>query len=164
MASSLILASTWVAATLALVLGASSPTLEIPSIGVDTAPIIATGFVESGRYEGQMEVPSNPLQVAWFEYSSWLGEGHTVLAAHVAWRGERGVFWDLVHVNVGDEVYVNSQKYEVEIVAQYGKDVFPAEQVFVGDGISRLVLITCGGAVSEGSFLDNVVVYAVPVA
>ena len=146
-----------------LLLGSPSMELEIPSIGVDTAPIIATGFVESGRYEGQMEVPSNSSEVAWFEYSSWLGEGHTVLAAHVAFQGDRGVFWDLRHVNVGDEVYVNSHKYEVEIVAQYGKDVFPAEDVFIGDGTSRLVLITCGGAVSEGSFVDNIVVYARPV-
>jgi sortase (surface protein transpeptidase) len=143
--------------------GSPSIALEIPSIGVDTTSIVATGFVESGRYAGQMEVPASHSEVAWFKYSSWLGEGHTVLAAHVAFKGERGVFWDLVHVNVGDVVMVNSHKYEVEIVAQYGKDVFPAEDVFIGDGTSRLVLITCGGAVSEGSFVDNIVVYARPV-
>ncbi len=141
--------------------------LEAPSIGVD-APLVAVGFVESGRYEGQMEVPTDVSTIGWYEYGGSFGEGNTVLAGHISRPGERGVFYDLKLLERGDPVTVEATgravAFTVTRVATYPKTEFPAEDVFIGDGTPALVLVTCGGAFDQGarSFLDNVIVWLEP--
>ena len=139
-------------------------TLEAPTIGVD-APLVAVGFVESGRYAGQMEVPADVSTIGWYKYGGTFGAGNTVLAGHISRPGERGVFYDLKLLELGDPVTATSTfasvEYTVTRVATYPKTEFPAEAVFIGDGTSRLVLITCGGVFDQGvrSYEDNVIVW-----
>ena len=139
-------------------------TLEAPTIGVD-ASLVAVGFVESGRYEGQMEVPQNVAEIGWYEYGGSFGAGNTVLAGHISRPGERGVFYDLKQLELGDPVTVNGQftilRFTVTRVAAYPKSEFPAEDVFIGDGTPTLVLVTCGGVFDQGarSYDDNVIVW-----
>ncbi len=142
--------------------------LEAPSIGVD-APLVAVGFVESGRYEGQMEVPADVSEIGWYEYGGSFGAGNTVLAGHISRPGERGVFYSLKDLELGDPVTVSTAiadvEYSVIRVAAYPKTGFPAEDVFIGDGTPALVLVTCGGAFDQGarSFVDNIIVWLEPV-
>lgn len=140
-------------------------TLEAPTIDVD-ASLVAVGFVESGRYEGQMEVPQNVAEIGWYKHGGSFGAGNTVLAGHISKPGERGVFYSLKDLQLGDPVTVNVMgfsllSYTVTRVAAYPKTVFPAEDVFIGDGTPTLVLVTCGGVFDQGarSYEDNVLVW-----
>lgn len=139
-------------------------TLEAPTIGVD-APLVAVGFVESGRYAGQMEVPQDVAEIGWYEYGGSFGAGNTVLAGHISRPGERGVFYDLKLLKLGDPVTVRVSRaflsFTVTRVATYPKTEFPAEDVFIGDGTPTLVLVTCGGVFDQGarSYEDNVIVW-----
>jgi len=150
------------AAAIQLLIG--GVTLEAPTIGVD-AELVAVGFVESGRYEGQMEVPADVAEIGWYKYGGFFGEGNTVLAGHISRPGEKGVFYDLKDLKLGDPVTVKTLLSQVTFtvirVAAYPKTEFPAEDVFIGDGTSRLVLVTCGGVFDQGarSFEDNVIVW-----
>lgn len=150
------------AAAIQLLIGGVS--LEAPTIGVD-AELVAVGFVESGRYAGQMEVPTDVQEIGWYEYGGFFGEGNTVLAGHISRPSERGVFYDLKDLELGDPVTVTSMfasmTYTVTRVAAYPKTEFPAEEVFIGDGTPALVLVTCGGVFDQGasSYVDNVIVW-----
>lgn len=138
--------------------------LEAPTIGVD-ASLVAVGFVESGRYEGQMEVPADVAEIGWYEYGGIFGAGNTVLAGHISRPGERGVFYSLKGLEPGDLVTVRTAtadaQYTVTRVAAISKTEFPAEDVFIGDGTPALVLVTCGGVFDQGarSFEDNMIVW-----
>ena len=138
--------------------------LEAPTIGVD-ASLVAVGFVEEGRYAGQMEVPTDVSEIGWYEYGGSFGEGNTVLAGHISKPGERGVFYSLKDLELGDPVTVRvsgaSLSFTVAAVAAISKTEFPAEDVFIGDGSPALVLVTCGGVFDQGarSYEDNVIVW-----
>ena len=142
--------------------------LRLDSIDVD-APIVATGV---NQRTGQMAVPANVRDVAWYEFGARPGqEGSAVLAAHVdlAGRGP-GVFFHLRAVQPGDLVEVefsdgSASLFLVEARTVYRKDELPLDTIFATKGSPVLTLITCGGGFSEstGSYDSNVVVYAVPV-
>ena len=119
---------------------------------------------------GEMEVPP-ASQAGWYFYGPRPGEtdGTAVIAAHVDFGGERGVFFDLRSLQVGEEVAVTDEaggvhRYRVTERYQVDKDELPIEQIFVADGPPGLTLITCGGSFdsSARSYQDNIVVRAVP--
>ena len=151
--------------------GAESPmpvALRVEAIDVD-APVIATGV---NQRTGQMAVPNNVRDVAWYKFGSRPGEaGSAVLAAHVDLAGSGpGVFFDLGELDEGDIVEVEFSDgavrfFRVEARTVYQKEELPLETVFAREGASVLTLITCGGGFSEssGSYDSNVVVYAVPI-
>ena len=139
--------------------------LSIPSIGVDSQ-VIPVGLEPNG----EMEVPPASL-TGWYLYGPRPGEvdGTSVLAAHVDYGGERGVFFELRSVQVGDEVTVTDEsggthRFVVTERYQVDKDQLPIEQIFVADGPPGLTLITCGGSFDSGarSYQDNIVVRTVP--
>jgi Sortase domain len=142
--------------------------LGIESIGVD-APVEGYGVDPAN---GQMEVPYNVDEVAWYRYGPSPGQpGSAVMAAHVdlAGRGP-GVFFDLREVEPGAEVTVDyddgSQAvFKVEARVVYQKTELPLAVIFSRGGPPVLTLITCGGAFNSSarSYDSNVVVYAVPV-
>jgi len=143
--------------------------LRLASLGVD-APVIPTGV---NQRTGQMAVPSNVRDVAWYEFGSLPGEpGSAVLAAHVDLAGQGpGVFFGLRTVDDGDIVEVEFSDgtvsvFRVEARTAYQKDELPLDTIFAREGSPVLTLITCGGGFSEssGSYDSNVVVYAVPIA
>lgn len=141
--------------------------LRIDKLEVD-APIVALGV---DRATGEMEVPSNVSEVAWYEHGPIPGEqGSAVLAAHVDLRGQGpGVFYELDELRAGDVITVSfgeepARRFVVEARSVYHKDDLPLEAIFSRSGPPTLTLITCGGGFDSSSrqYDSNVVVYAVP--
>ena len=91
-----------------------------------------------------------------------------MLAAHIAYNGENGVFRNLVDLEIGERFTVERDgeplEYIVESVVDYDKWELPIDDLFSEDGEERLILITCGGAFNDAlsSYEDNTVVVAVP--
>lgn len=142
--------------------------LRIEEIGVD-APVVAYG-VDADT--GQMEVPDNVQEVAWYEHGPVPGEpGSSVLAAHVDLAGQGpGVFYRLADLDPGDVVAVDFEdgtRFTFIVAARviYAKDQLPLDVVFAKQGPAVLTLITCGGDFdsSRSRYDSNVVVYARPV-
>jgi LPXTG-site transpeptidase (sortase) family protein len=142
--------------------------LRIPSIGVD-APIVATGVDPSG----QMAIPDNVQDVAWYKFGSIPGDaGSAVLAAHVDLAGQgKGVFFDLHELEQGDLVQIGFSDgtvgwFVVRARTTYRKQELPLDTVFARSGTPVLTLVTCGGAFSHSThrYDSNVVAYAVPIA
>lgn len=145
-------------------LGESRPErVLIPALGVDSA-MMDLGL----RADGAMEVPPDGSTTGWYALSPTPGEiGPAVLAAHVDWRGEPGVFYRLRDTEPGDEVQVRRQDgtiavFTVSRVEQYAKDSFPSDAVYGDVDGAELRLITCGGEFDDGAghYDDNIVVYA----
>jgi hypothetical protein len=121
---------------------------------------------------GQMDVPNNVEEVAWYEYGPTPGEaGSAVLAAHVdlAGRGP-GVFYELSELEEGAIVLIGfddgtTGRFQVQARTTYLKDQLPLDAIFSRSGPSVLTLITCGGGFnrSASSYDSNVVAYAVPI-
>lgn len=140
--------------------------LRIEAIGVD-APVVGVGLAAGD----ELEVPA-ASDVGWYRFGPSPGDpGSAVLAAHVDYDGERGVFFDLRSLEPGARLVVitddgRDRTYEVEALRQYPKEGLPADEVFGREGDPRLALITCGGAFdpSARSYRDNVIAYALPVA
>ena len=141
--------------------------LRIEALGVD-APVDAYGIDER---TGQMDVPRNVTDVAWYEHGPAPGEaGSAVLAAHVDLKSQGpGVFFDLKSLEPGDLILVtyddgSEQWFETRARNTYQKEDLPLDVIFSRDGASVLTLITCGGGFSPSnqSYDSNVVVYAVP--
>ena len=123
------------------------------------------------RSDGALEVPG-ASEIGWYRYGAAPGyEGATVLAAHVSWNGQIGVFHRLSDLEPGARVDVTledgSQRiYEVVERTMYDKDELPRERIWRNTGDETLVLITCGGSFNPdiSRYRQNIVVYAVPVA
>jgi LPXTG-site transpeptidase (sortase) family protein len=120
--------------------------------------------------DGQMEIPGAG-EVGWYRFGATPGgPGSAVLAAHVAWNGEDGVFRRLIQTTPGDRFVVDyvdgsAREFEVVAVRQYPKGELPADELFTSDGPDQVVLVTCGGSFNRqlSSYDDNIVAYAVPV-
>ena len=143
--------------------GPAPISISYESIGVDQAPVDPVGVLE----DGEMEIPG-ARRVGWYEYGPAPGEiGSAVLAAHIAFDGEQGVFRFLNDSAVGDRFTVafddgSQQTFEVFERAQYGKRALPFERVFTREGRAVVTLISCGGTFQPalGSYEDNIVAYA----
>jgi sortase (surface protein transpeptidase) len=137
--------------------------LSIPALSV-TSPVMELGL----EGDGTMEVPPGAYPAGWYDRSPTPGEiGPAVLAAHVDWAGEPGVFYRLRELAAGDEVAITRQDgivatFRVDRVEDYPKDQFPTAAVYGDLHHAGLRLITCGGVFDEdtGDYEDNVVVFA----
>lgn len=145
-------------------LGESRPErLVIPTLDVDSALMDLRL-----RADDTMEVPPDATTTGWYVHSPTPGEvGPAVLAAHVDWRGEPGVFHRLGDLVPGDQVRVAREDgttavFAVERVEQYAKDAFPTDLVYGDVDRPELRLITCGGEFDDdaGHYEDNLVAYA----
>lgn len=141
--------------------------LRIEAIDVE-APIAAFGV---DRRTGDMAVPSNVTDVAWYEYGPRPGDGGSaVLAAHVDLASQGpGVFFDLSKLEPGDRIvveYGGGEEVAFRVTARvvYDKDEIPLDVIFSREGPPVLTLITCGGGFNRQvqSYDSNVVVYATP--
>lgn len=141
--------------------------LRIGSIDVD-APIAPFGV---DRRTGDMDVPNNVTEVAWYKFGPRPGEnGSAVLAAHVDLASQGpGVFFDLNTLEPGDRVtveYEGGEELVFRVTARitYEKTELPLDVIFSREGPTVLTLITCGGGFNRQvqSYDSNVVVYAVP--
>jgi sortase (surface protein transpeptidase) len=146
--------------------GATTPApvrLLIPEIGVDS------DLMELGlQADGSLEVPPTGFPAGWFTDAPMPGAiGPAVMAGHVDWDGEPGVFYDLRSLEPADEITVtradgSSVVFAVTSVQQFDKDVFPTDAVYGDLDHAGLRLITCGGSFdpAERSYTDNIVVFA----
>jgi LPXTG-site transpeptidase (sortase) family protein len=140
--------------------------VSIQGIGVAEAPVIDVGVEENG----DMEIPGAD-SVGWYRFNATPGEaGSAVLAAHISFDGQPGVFRYLDEASVGDRVVVEfddgtRSEFEIVELAQYDKQELPDERVFAKTGDPVLTLITCGGDFNRSlrSYEDNIVAYAIPI-
>ena len=137
--------------------------LEIPKLGIN-ANIQYVGL-NSG---GEMGVPSNGSDVAWFNLGTRPGKvGSAVIAGHLDDRnGRPAVFWDVDKLAAGDAVYVidgnnNKKRFRVVSLEKYKTGTAPVERIFgANDGI-YLNLITCGGVWdnAKNNYTERLVVF-----
>lgn len=139
--------------------------LRAPTIEVEAASVVDVGVAD----DGYLAVPA-ASEVGWYQFGPSPGEtGSAVLAAHIAFNGQDGVFRNLPDLAVGHEVFVQYEDgtergFEILGIVQYDKDNLPIEDLFERRGQPRLVLITCGGDFNPqlSSYDDNIIAYAVP--
>lgn len=139
--------------------------LIIPSLKIN-ADVQHVGIGASGN----MAVPSNYSDVGWYRYGTVPGHlGSAVMDGHVDNAfGLPGVFKDLVNVEEGADVYVETKdgkrhRYVVTAVKKYHYKDVPTDVIFNAADAGRLNLITCAGAwiQSEKSYDERVVVYTI---
>lgn len=155
------------AAALEVPVAPAAPTgLVIPSLGV-FSPVVPVGL----ESDGSMELPG-ASEAGWYEPGRLPGSatGSAVIAAHVDFNEERGVFFELRRIEPGAEVSVadasgRTHRFVVTERFQLPKEQVPMDELFRTGGDPVLTLVTCGGAFepSARSYQDNIVVRAVPV-
>jgi LPXTG-site transpeptidase (sortase) family protein len=140
--------------------------LAIPRIGVHAR----VGTIRLNA-AGALVPPASPSTIGWYAAGVVPGEpGPAVLAGHVDGPTGPAVFFNLGRLRTGDALEVRTAdgkvlRYKVLSVKHYRKTAFPASTVYAATPDSELRLITCGGTfeTARHSYLDNVVVNAVPV-
>jgi hypothetical protein len=138
--------------------------LVIPAIGVDTR-LIRLGLTSTHA----LRVPISAAIAGWFTGSPRPGAtGASIIAGHIDSYSGPGVFFRLRELRRGQHVYVRRANrsvavFRVTAVREYAKDRFPTAAVYGPVPDAELRLITCGGIFdyATGSYLSNVVVYAV---
>lgn len=145
-------------------MGAAAPVrLQIPAIGVDS-DLMDLGLLP----DGTLEVPPTAFPAGWYTGAPTPGElGPAIIAGHVDWGGEPGVFFDLRDLTPGDEIAVIRQdgstaRFRVDRVERFAKSQFPTDLVYADIDHAGLRLITCGGQFDrqQRSYEDNLVVFA----
>lgn len=138
--------------------------LSIPALGID-ANVQHVGLTKSG----DMGVPSNFTDTAWYQYGPVPGQwGSAVIDGHVDnGLSLPGVFHRLGELKAGDDIYVETAggdrlRFVVREVASYPYDQVPVEIVFGKKDAARLNLITCAGSwlKSSKTYDQRLVVYA----
>ncbi|MGW4643053.1 class F sortase [Sphaerisporangium sp. NPDC004334] len=136
--------------------------IDIPSLNLK-APLMKLGLSD----DGEVELPpfEKPATAGWFDQSVVPGdEGASVIIGHVDTKTAPAVFYRLRDVKKGALVKIlrsdgKTATYKVDAIEQIAKDHFPAQRVYVDDGLR---LITCGGVFDRRTheYLDNIIVYA----
>jgi LPXTG-site transpeptidase (sortase) family protein len=135
--------------------------IEIPGIHVD-APVQLLGLTSTGT----LAVPTQTNQAGWYTGSAVPGQpGPTVIAGHLDTTSGPAVFVDLPQLEDGDEIRIllstgAEVDYQVTGMQTDPKVQFPTTQVYGPSPDSELRLITCTGSVVDGSYLDNLIVFA----
>ena len=137
--------------------------VRLPSIGVD-APVTPLGRLP----DGTVDVPREWQTVGWFAEGPRPGDaGPAVLLGHVDSVQGPAVFYRLRELRPGDVVQVSTADgqvapFSVTRVAQYPKDAFPTDEVYLPTLQREVRLVTCGGIFDRGTghYRDNVIVFA----
>ena len=137
--------------------------LEVPSIGVDST-LVDLGL----QADGTLEVPEGGFPAGWYTGAPTPGEvGPAIIAGHVDWAGQPGVFFDLAELSSGDAIVITREdgstaRFRITRVERFDKSEFPTQEVYGDLDAAGLRLITCGGAFDPQarSYRDNVVVFA----
>lgn len=136
--------------------------LIIPEININ-ANIQSVGV----NTKGEMEAPSNTIDVGWFKFGSRPGEkGSAVIDGHFnGENGDSGVFANLNKLKKGDRLYVQDDKgifiaFVVRESLIY--DSGYSDDVFSRNDSTHLNLITCDGVWDENkkSYTKRLVVFA----
>jgi Sortase domain len=153
-----------VPAGVAAPLARSAPVrVQIPAIGVDSA-LMQLGL----QVDGSLQVPPSGFPAGWYTGAPTPGElGPAILAGHVDWGGQPGVFYHLRDLQPEAEITVTRQDgsatvFRVTQVKQYPKDEFPTDVVYGDLDHPGLRLITCGGSFDRETrnYDDNIIAFA----
>ncbi|MBG0827785.1 class F sortase [Planomonospora sp. ID67723] len=135
--------------------------IDIPSLGIK-APLMKLGVTD-----GEIELPpyEKPDVAGWVKDTAVPGDpGSAVILGHVDTKTDPAVFYRLKEMRAGQAIKVvrsdgKVAQYRVDAIEQVAKDRFPADRVYLEDGLR---LITCGGKFDwdENEYDDNVIVYA----
>ena len=136
--------------------------ISIPDLG------ISQGLIELGvTPDLELEVPQNATDIGWWKTGPSPGEpGGAVIAAHLTWGGgQPAVFVDLATLPLGAEILIDradgtAATYVVARTERYAKEDFPLDLIYRRDGPTQLYVITCAGDLVNGSYTDNIVVFA----
>jgi sortase (surface protein transpeptidase) len=139
--------------------------VSIPALAVD-GPVLPAGV----NSENELDVPPDARTLVWYRHGPSPGEpGSAVIAGHLNWRGETGLFADLASTPVGAAIAVayddgSQRSFTVTTVELVPKPEVSVNGVFARDGERVLRLVTCGGEFDDdvNSYRSNVVVTAVP--
>ncbi|MFW2383784.1 MAG: class F sortase [Acidimicrobiales bacterium] len=139
--------------------------ITVPRIDIE-GPIVPVGIAA----DRQLDVPL-ALTAGWYRHSSTPETpGATVIAAHVDFEGQPGLFFDLRLAATGDIVRLELADgshidYVVSDVVLYDKSELPSEQLFRSAGDHALHLVTCGGSFDRfaRSYRGNQVITALPI-
>jgi len=122
--------------------------LRIAKIGVD-ANIVELGIDD----QGYMETPSEPLDVAWYGFSSHPSfGGNAVFAGHVdSAKIGPAIFWRLRQVTNGDEIEValsdgTTYSYRVINATSFSSNDAPVQDIIGATEKDSITIITCDGA------------------
>jgi Sortase domain len=137
--------------------------VQIPAIGVDST-LMQLGL----RADGSLQVPPSGFPAGWYTGAPTPGElGPAILAGHVDWGGQPGVFYHLRDLQPDAQVTVTRQDgsaavFRVTQVKEYPKDKFPTNVVYGDLDHPGLRLITCGGSFDRQTrnYDDNIVAFA----
>lgn len=139
-------------------------TLTIQKLGIN-AQIESVAMDKKGN----MDVPRQVMNVAWYNLGARPGEiGNVVIAGHFdTVTGAPAVFFKLATLKAGDSIMVTdadsgSYKYTVVRKENYPYDSFPLQEVFGASSKKRLNLITCEGTFDQNAknYSHRTVVYA----
>jgi LPXTG-site transpeptidase (sortase) family protein len=124
---------------------------KIPIINIE-AKIQEVGLTK----EGAMDIPKNPLDVAWFSLGTRPGNiGSAVVAGHSGWKDNiPAVFDDLYKLKIGDKIFIKDRKgnkiiFIVRKIEMYNQNADTTDIFVSNDGLSHLNLITCEGIWDE---------------
>ncbi|OIU68783.1 class F sortase [Rossellomorea aquimaris] len=142
--------------------GITPSTLSIPAIDLE-APVKDFGLDE----QGNMELPENGKDVAWFEPGAHPGEaGNAVLAGHVDNEKAPAVFFRLKELEIGDTIHLYDEDgkqltFKVKDKIAYQKDDAPLRKIFGPTDKRMLNLITCTGYFDRDihNYVERLVVY-----
>ncbi|HUF52992.1 MAG TPA: class F sortase [Dehalococcoidia bacterium] len=130
-------------------LGDAGYRMAIESIGVE-AGVYTYGLDENAI----PQVPTNPWEVAWYNFSSQPGTGsNAVFAGHVTWNGP-AVFYDLQALQPGDIVRLlgaNGVELTYRVSDNFSVDPNDPDSLKVMQATEQdvITLITCGGTFFE---------------
>jgi hypothetical protein len=160
---------------------AHSPTIARPSAAVPPAVPVSLSLPTLGvrasvlpvvNDNGTLGVPDDPAQVGWWSASALAGAatGTVVLDGHVdSAESGPGALFRLASLKANDPITLSTRtgqlrRYTVTARRVYVKAGGLPADIFDQAGPARLVLISCGGPFDRtaGSYLDNIVVFAVP--
>jgi hypothetical protein len=120
--------------------------VQIPSIGVD-APVELAGVDR----HGDMQVPVNPCDVAWFKLGPSPGSaGNAVIDGHLDWWTDGpAVFWKLARIRPGAEIDIieaSGAKVRFTVTTRVAlRRTDEPSGLFTTTGPATLTLYTCAG-------------------
>jgi len=138
--------------------------LLIPRLNINTT--VETVGVS---FDGSMDIPKHPDNVAWYDLGPLPGEiGSAVINGHSGYRNNQSAIFDnLSELQKGDEIHVENkegilQTFVVREIKSYDRKSDTTSIFNSYDSLAHLNLITCSGAWDEvaGTHSDRLVVFA----
>jgi sortase (surface protein transpeptidase) len=144
------------------------------SVSIPALKVMSTLIPLGVNPDLTVQVPplADPGQAGWFDLGVRPGEiGSAVLLGHVDGSGEKGVFFAIHTLNLGDLIVIghadgSTATFKVTRVRTVLKSAFPSSDAYGPKPDAEIQLITCGGELDRAAhnFLSSVIVTGVLVS